>query len=105
MLLQGPNPGALTTDVTGVTIQSDGTQWWIVGTIAGTIPPRGVQGVATASCHDEFGCLRWAARRAGALHVVVPASGQLILILTAEASGCSDVKRRPVLHRFHVSQP
>ncbi len=39
MVLNGPNPGLLTTDLSGMTIQSDGTQWWVVGTIAGTIPP------------------------------------------------------------------
>jgi hypothetical protein len=84
--LKGPILGALTTDMTGVTIQSDGTQWWIVGTIMGTIPPRGVQGVATAvvtTTSDVYvGMLD-----GPDVDAVVPASGQLILILTAEASG------------------
>src|SRR5204862_6656675 len=40
-------PGALTTYQTGVTIQSDGTGWWIVGTIVGTVPPVGIEDVAT----------------------------------------------------------
>ena len=36
---------------------------------------------------------------------VVPASGRLLVILTAEASGSSAQQRRRVLHCFHVSQP
>ncbi len=88
VLLVGPSPGTLTSDVTGVTIQSDGSQWWIVGTIAGTIPPRGVQGVATASTtvsSDVYVALL----DGPDVDAVVPASGQLILILTAEIRGNS----------------
>ena len=49
VVLRGPNPGSLTTDLTGVTIQSDGTQWWIVGAITGTVPPTARQGFASDS--------------------------------------------------------
>jgi len=99
VLLQGPSPGALSTDVTGVTIQSDGTQWWIVGTIAGTIPPRGVQGVATAVAttpSDVYIDLL----DGPSVDAVVPASGQLILILTAEASGSSSSNGDPCSTAF-----
>ncbi len=85
VLLQGPNPGTLSTDVTGVTIQSDGTQWWIVGTITGTLPPRAVQGVATASI-DVTSEVYIDSIDGPDATAVVPASGQLILILTGELS-------------------
>ncbi len=86
VVLRGPNPSSLTTDLTGVTIQSDGTQWWVVGAIAGTTPPTARQGVATDSITvtqavyvtDPLG---------PRVAAIVPASGQLIVILTAEASG------------------
>jgi hypothetical protein len=87
VILRGPSPGLLTTDVSGVTIQSDGTQWWIVGAINGTIPPAAVQGVATTSFDENSNVYVPPALGDGpAATAVVPASGQLIVILTAELS-------------------
>ncbi len=88
VVLRGPSPSSLTTDLTGVTIQSDGTQWWVVGAITGTTPPTARQGVATAvitTLSDVYVDLL----DGPDVNAVVPASGQLILILTAEASGSS----------------
>jgi hypothetical protein len=85
-VLQGPRPGLLSTDVSGVTIQSDGTQWWIVGTISGTVAPTAVQGVATNS-FDENSTVYVGVAGGPSATAVVPASGQLIVILTAEANG------------------
>jgi hypothetical protein len=78
-------PGTLTTQRSGVTIQSDGAQWWIVGVTAGTVPPSAVQGIATAS-FDENSSVYIAEPGGPSVEAVVPASGQLIVILTAEAS-------------------
>ncbi len=64
VVLQGPTPGLLTTNLSGVTIQSDGTQWWIVGTITGTIPPTAVEGVATGSVSTSYRGLPHGERRA-----------------------------------------
>ena len=90
VVLKGPTPGLLTTNVSGVTIQSDGTQWWVVGTIAGTIPPTAVQGVATGSFDvNSVRVYATDAQQGRRLTAVVPASGQVLVILTAEASGSS----------------
>jgi hypothetical protein len=78
-------PGTLTTQRSGVTIQSDGTQWWIVGEIAGTTPPTAVQGVATAS-FDENSNVYIDGPSGPEATVVIPASGQVILTLTGELS-------------------
>jgi hypothetical protein len=85
VVLRGPNPGLLTTDVSGVTIQSDGTQWWIVGAINGTVPPTAVQDVATTSI-DVPQAVYTPDPTGPRVQVVVPASGQLIVILTGELS-------------------
>jgi hypothetical protein len=84
-------PGTLTTQRSGVTIQSDGTQWWIVGVTAGTVPPSAVQGVATTSfTMNEDVYTRFPLEGGPSVQAVVPASGQLILILTAEANTSKD---------------
>jgi hypothetical protein len=85
VVLQGPSPGLLTTNLSGVTIQSDGTQWWIVGTITGTIPPTAVQDVATNSI-DVTNSVYVTDVNGPRVTAVVPASGQVILILTGELS-------------------
>jgi hypothetical protein len=94
VVLRGPNPSSLTTDLTGVTIQSDGTQWWVVGAITGTTPPTARQGVATAVITTTSDVYVGVADGPD-VNVVVPASGQLILILTAEASGSSASNTEP----------
>jgi hypothetical protein len=78
-------PGTLTTQRSGVTIQSDGTQWWIVGAVTGTTPPTAVQGVATASI-DENSSVYVPVAGGPSVTVVIPASGQVILTLTGELS-------------------
>jgi hypothetical protein len=85
VVLKGPNPGLLTTNLSGVTIQSDGTQWWIVGAITGTIPPTAVQDVATNSI-DVPQAVYTPDVNGPRVQAVVPASGQLIVILTGELS-------------------
>jgi hypothetical protein len=88
VVLNGPSPGLLTTNLSGVTIQSDGTQWWIVGTITGTLPPTAVQSVATNSFDmNDTVYTQFPLQGGPSVVAVVPASGQLIVILTAEASG------------------
>jgi hypothetical protein len=78
-------PGTLTTQRSGVTIQSDGAQWWIVGEVAGTTPPTAVQGVATASITDNSDVYVGSVDGPEAT-VVIPASGQVILTLTGDLS-------------------
>jgi len=94
VVLRGPSPSSLTTDLTGVIIQSDGTQWWVVGTISGTTPPTARQGVATGivttSQEVYVGLLD-----GPDVDVIVPASGQVILILTGELSGSSQSNTEP----------
>jgi hypothetical protein len=85
VVLRGPSPGLLTTDVSGVTIQSDGTQWWIVGAINGTVPPTAVQDVAATSI-DVPQAVYTPDPTGPRVQAVVPASGQVILILTGELS-------------------
>jgi hypothetical protein len=79
-------PGSLTTYETGVTIQSDGTAWWIVGTIMGTVPPTGVEGVATASITS--GSAVYTPLTGGpSVTVQIPPSGKILVILTGELNG------------------
>jgi len=85
VVLGGPSPGLLTTNLSGVTIQSDGTQWWIVGAITGTIAPTAVQDVATNSI-DVPQAVYTSDINGPRVQAVVPASGQLIVILTGELS-------------------
>jgi hypothetical protein len=85
--LQGPD-GALTTDLTGVTIQSDGANWWTVGTITGTVHPTPVQGVATGIVTTNLNVYGPLLDGPSAT-VVIPPSGQVQLTMTAEASGSS----------------
>ena len=86
MVLQGPTPGLLTTNLSGVTIQSDGTQWWVVGTIAGTTTPTARQNIAT-NVINVTQAVYTPDPTGPSVNAIVPASGQLIVILTAEASG------------------
>jgi hypothetical protein len=99
VVLQGPSPGTLTSDLVGVTIQSDGTQWWIVGTIVGTISARGVQGVATPVVRSNAALYEPLIGGPSAA-TIVPASGQLALTLTAEISGGSEANGAPCSTAF-----
>ncbi len=81
-------PSTLTTYRSGLTIQSDGTQWWTVGVTPGTIPPTPAQGVATGIVTTNSSV--YIALAGGpSVTTVVPPSGDVELILTAEASGSS----------------
>src|SRR5205085_305586 len=81
-------PGTLTTYRSGVTIQSDGTQWWTIGITPGTVPPTPAQGVATGVILVSQAV--YTADPAGPrVTTIVPPSGDVTLILTAEASGVS----------------
>jgi len=93
VVLNGPSPSLLTTNLSGVTIQSDGTQWWIVGTITGTVPLtafQGFAGVATTSFttnNDVYTPQPGVDGDGGPyVNAVVPPSGTLLVILTAEIS-------------------
>jgi hypothetical protein len=85
VVLNGPSPSLLTTSLSGVTIQSDGTQWWIVGAITGTVPPTAVQDVATNSI-DVTQAVYTADLTGPRVQAVVPPSGQVMVILTGELS-------------------
>jgi hypothetical protein len=85
VVLSGPNPALLSTNLSGVTIQSDGTQWWIVGAITGTVPPSAVQDVATNSI-DVTQAVYTADLTGPRVQAVVPPSGQVMVILTGELS-------------------
>jgi len=85
VVLSGPNPALLSTNLSGVTIQSDGTQWWIVGAITGTVPPTAVQDVATNSI-DVTQAVYTADLTGPRVQAVVPPSGQVMVILTGELS-------------------
>jgi hypothetical protein len=83
-------PSTLTTYRSGLTIQSDGTQWWIVGVTPGMIPPTPVQGIATDITFVASDVYVDAPDGAGPrVTTVVPPSGGVTLILTAEVSGSS----------------
>jgi len=79
-------PGTLTTYQTGVTIQSDGTGWWIVGSIMGTIPPAGVEDVATGAITVNSSVYT-KVLGGPSVDVLIPPSGKVLVILTGELNG------------------
>ena len=99
VVLNGPTPGLLTTNLSGMTIQSDGTQWWVVGTIAGTIPPAPVEGFASGTV--TTGATLYGPLAGGpSVNVVIPASGSVSVTLTGALSAGNIFYQ---LHCLHVS--
>ncbi len=94
-------PSTLTTYRSGLTIQSDGTQWWIVGVTPGMVPPTPAQGVATPATLVTQSVYVTATDGLGPrVTTVVPPSGDVTLILTAEASGTSTSNGDPCSTAF-----
>jgi hypothetical protein len=96
--LSAPGPTLLTTERSGVTLQSDGTQWWLVGAVTGTrLPPANEN---SASGTQTTGSAVYVPLLGGPSVVqVVPESGRVLVTLTAEAHG-SDSGNSPCSTAF-----
>jgi hypothetical protein len=96
--LSAPGPTLLTTERSGVTLQSDGTQWWIVAATTGVRLPPANENSATGS--QSTGSAVYLTLPGGPQVVqVVPESGRVLVTLTAEMHG-SDSGNAPCSTAF-----